>query len=254
MSLPHPHGDRSFDGARRGLKPSMTQNLYLVFSKPPSWVRTSEYNRWYDSHLYEILRAPGFVAARRYAMTGSRGTGVPAGIPYLSLYETVGETEGLRQDLVSEAPHMQLPDWFRGIEFTSWVAEDVGDDGGFATPDHLYLVFSHRPDHLGPDAYAEWYREHQRANVARTEHLLHGWRYHLIPRGAASRDPEAAAASPTLLGLYEMSGTVADMYIDLDRGMGDGTITLPGWFRLSASMEAKAIGGRVNKGDTPVAH
>ena len=44
----------------------MSENLHLVFSKPPEAISDDAYNRWYDFHLGEILVVPGFVSARRY--------------------------------------------------------------------------------------------------------------------------------------------------------------------------------------------
>ena len=41
----------------------MSENLHLVFSKPPEGMPDEEYNQWYDSHLAEILVVPGFVSA-----------------------------------------------------------------------------------------------------------------------------------------------------------------------------------------------
>jgi hypothetical protein len=73
----------------------MAPDLYLVFSKPPAGLNERDYNRWYGNHLFEILATPGFLAARRYTMTGHRGDGLPAGFPYLSLYETKGDPETL---------------------------------------------------------------------------------------------------------------------------------------------------------------
>jgi hypothetical protein len=55
----------------------MTENLHLVFSKPPEAISDEEYNRWYDFHLGEILVVPGFVSARRYRLQTVRATGRP---------------------------------------------------------------------------------------------------------------------------------------------------------------------------------
>jgi hypothetical protein len=56
----------------------MSENLHLVFSKPPEAISDDEYNRWYDFHLGEILVVPGFVSVRcatcRCVRTCSPGT------------------------------------------------------------------------------------------------------------------------------------------------------------------------------------
>jgi len=57
----------------------MTENLHLVFSKPPEAISDEEYNRWYDFHLGEILVVPGFVSARRYRLQTVKGDWTPSG-------------------------------------------------------------------------------------------------------------------------------------------------------------------------------
>lgn len=222
------------------------QNLHLVFSKPPAGLDDGEYNRWYDRHLHEILRTPGYVAARRYGAKTGRGGEPPAAFPYLSLYETTGDLGALRRDLAAERPNMDLPEWFGGIEFASWAAVDLGGEGGFATPEHLYMVFTREPDHLSTEGYEDWYRDHQEQNVAQAGALRRGWRFHLeregTPPGAA-----APAGGTTYLALYELDGTVEAMNDDLGRGAREGKISLPDWFRLSANVEATAIGQRVDE-------
>ena len=51
----------------------MSKDLHLVFSKPPETISDTEYNRWYDFHLGEILVVPGFVSARRYRLATIKG-------------------------------------------------------------------------------------------------------------------------------------------------------------------------------------
>ena len=57
----------------------MSENLHLVFSKPPEAISDEEYNRWYDFHLGEILVVPGFVSARRYRLQTVKGDWTPSG-------------------------------------------------------------------------------------------------------------------------------------------------------------------------------
>jgi hypothetical protein len=57
--------------------------------------REDEFNRWYDdTHLREMLQVPGFVAGRRYALTGPRSVDGPR---FLAVYEI--ETDDLAATL-----------------------------------------------------------------------------------------------------------------------------------------------------------
>ena len=69
----------------------MSENLHLVFSKPPADISDEAYNQWYDYHLSEILVVPGFASARRYRLETIKGGWTPAGHQYLSAYELAGE-------------------------------------------------------------------------------------------------------------------------------------------------------------------
>jgi hypothetical protein len=220
----------------------MSQSLCAVFSIPPSDIGDDEYNRWYDGHLYEILAARGFVAARRYALALQRGTAIPAPFRYLSLYETEGAIDTVRQGLADERPNMRLPDWFDGIRFASWMGMPVGHGGDFVLPAHLYMNFSAEPDSLSFDDYSDWYGIHQDENIANTPVLVRGWRYRLSRNGPDDGD------GPTHLALYELDGNVEQMRSDLGQAMASGAISLPDWFRRYASLDATAIGERVTLG------
>ena len=91
----------------------MSENLHLVFSKPPEAISDEEYNRWYDFHLGEILVVPGFVSARRYRLQTVKGEWTPSGHRYLSAYEIEGDPRDVMRELDKEVAsgRMQLPDW-----------------------------------------------------------------------------------------------------------------------------------------------
>lgn len=95
-------------------------NRYLVFSKPPEGLSASEYDRWYDLHVRENIVSPGFVSARRFAVTPATGT--PGPFTHLALYEYAGEMSTWRTDLTAriESREIVLPDWFPEIQFGSW--------------------------------------------------------------------------------------------------------------------------------------
>jgi hypothetical protein len=108
----------------------MSENIHIVFSKPPDRISDEEFNRWYDPHLDEILVVPGFVSAQRYrmeAMVKKPGTSVPYG--FLSLYELEGDVGKIMADLDEEAAsgRMDLPEWFPEISFASWNCYPLGE-------------------------------------------------------------------------------------------------------------------------------
>jgi len=68
----------------------MTAYIQTVVTAPVVG-REDEFNRWYeDTHLPEVLQVPGFVAGRRYALTGP---GAADGPRFLAVYEI--ETDDL---------------------------------------------------------------------------------------------------------------------------------------------------------------
>jgi hypothetical protein len=86
----------------------MTEYIQTVVTAPVVG-REDEFNRWYeDTHLPEVLRVPGFVAGRRYALTGP---GAADGPRFLAVYEI--ETEDLAATLAAlgaAAPMMTVSD------------------------------------------------------------------------------------------------------------------------------------------------
>ena len=128
----------------------MTENLHLVFSKPPEAISDEEYNRWYDFHLGEILVVPGFVSARRYRLQTVKGDWTPSGHRYLSAYEIEGDPRDVMNELDKEVAsgRMQLPEWFPQITFASFNCHSHGNPAEARLADHLYLVFSAPPEGL----------------------------------------------------------------------------------------------------------
>jgi hypothetical protein len=108
----------------------MENQLHLVYSRVPDSVPVEEYDKWYDFHLSEILRTPGFVAARRYKLIPDVVEEQnPIQFTHLSLYETEGAIEDVMKALWDSANQssMDLPDWFKEIHFASWNATSLGE-------------------------------------------------------------------------------------------------------------------------------
>jgi len=105
----------------------MAPNLYLVLSKPPDGLPPEEYDRWYDLHVRENIVSPGFVSARRFAIEPSQDEAVA--LSHLALYEYEGDMSIWRTDLTRriETGEVVLPEWFKGITFSSWAATPLSD-------------------------------------------------------------------------------------------------------------------------------
>ena len=103
----------------------MSENLYLVLSKPPAGLSAAEYDRWYDLHVRENIVSPGFVSATRYELEPSRDEPVP--FSHLALYEYEGDMSVWRTDLTRriETGDVVLPEWFPEIHFSSWSARPL---------------------------------------------------------------------------------------------------------------------------------
>ena len=119
----------------------MAKHLHIVFSEPPEGVSDEEFNRWYDAHLHEILRAPGFVSARRFRLEPEvADPGVR--YRYLALYEIDGDPADAVAGLAAQGMgskdsytalkevgqgDLELPGWFERTRFASWNCIALGE-------------------------------------------------------------------------------------------------------------------------------
>jgi len=114
----------------------VTTYIHLVFSDPPAHVSEDEYDRWYNSHVREILSVDGWIAATRYRVEGvvdPERTGI---YRFLSIYELdvppaaaianleaaglgSGDSYVELKDGADESDPLPLPDWFTDIRFGS---------------------------------------------------------------------------------------------------------------------------------------
>src|SRR5262245_6887213 len=224
--------------------PPMTENLHLVFSKPPEAISDEEYNRWYDFHLGEVLVVPGFVSARRYRLETVKGDWTPSGHRYLSAYEIEGDPRDVMNELDKEVAsgRMQLPGWFPQITFASFNCHSHGNPAGARLADHLYLVFSAPPEGLGNDEFVAWYREHADENT-QVPGFLANWRFRLEPEVI---DPSSQTVA-THLALYEVDRDLAELRANLAAARVTNEAGWPSWFDPTpwTSLDANAIGDRV---------
>ncbi len=121
----------------------MSRNLHIVLSQPPEGVSDEEFDRWYDAHVPEILRAPGFVAAQRYRLDPVVSDPErPVPYRYLAVYEIEGDPAaaiaalgelgmGSKDSYASlkeqDAGGLELPAWWDDVHFASWNCLAVAD-------------------------------------------------------------------------------------------------------------------------------
>jgi hypothetical protein len=222
----------------------MSENLHLVFSKPPEGLSDEEYNRWYDYHLGEILVVPGFAAARRYRLQTVKGAWTPSGHRFLSAYELEGDPRDVMRELDKEVAsgRMKLPGWFPEITFASFNCYSHGNAAEARLADHLYLVFSAPPEGLDNSDFVAWYREHADENT-RVPGFLANWRFRLEPEVIDASSPTVA----THLAIYEVDRDLATLRANLDAARVTNEAGWPSWFDPApwTSLDALAIGGRV---------
>lgn len=222
----------------------MSENLHLVFSKPPESVSDEAYNQWYDSHLSEILVVPGFKAARRYRLETIKGDWTPSGHRYLSAYELDAEPPEVMRELEKEVAsgRMKLPEWFPQITFASFNCYAHGNPAEPRLADHLYLVFSAPPAGLDDAEFVAWYREHADENTA-VPGFVANWRFRLEPDVI---DPTSETAA-THLAIYEVERDLATLRANLDAARVTNQGGWPAWFDPTpwTSLDATAIGARV---------
>ncbi len=181
----------------------MPENVYLVFSEPPARLAADEFDRWYDTHLDEILAVDGYDAARRFELHAAVGTTSPTMYSRLALYGISGEPAetlaGLERAIT--AGSVDIPEWFGEARFASFVGRALEGPIDFATLDHTYLVFSRPPAQIGLEDYIDWYHGHMRENLTATGFDA-AWRYRLEP----DRVDALAPCDADHAALYEVHG------------------------------------------------
>jgi hypothetical protein len=108
----------------------MSENLFLVFSKPPASLPEGQFHTWYEDHIRENLLTPGFRAARRYAVETIPDRG-DVSFPYnhLAIYEFAGAWRKLRASLDQriQAGEIVLPTWHDDVRFANWNCTALGE-------------------------------------------------------------------------------------------------------------------------------
>lgn len=204
----------------------MATNVHFVFSTPPAEVSFDDFDRWYDTHVADILASPGFPAARRYRVDGARGDRPPTMYRHLSLYHVDGDgTQALAElERRVQSGEVPLPEWFGDIRFASFDGLAL-EDGDAQLPDHAYLVFSKPPAGMAFEDFSEWYAVHMRENLT-ADGFDAAWRFALKP---ATVDPEAPCEA-VHGAWYAVHGELPELRAALKEAADAGRVDFPDWF------------------------
>jgi len=217
----------------------VSENVYLVFSKPPEGLSADEYGRWYEGHVQDILTVEGFAAARRFNLEVIRGDTSPTMYPHLSLYAFDGDAREAMSRLAAatESGAVPRPDWFGSIRFASFYGWALEGPIDLDRLDHMYAVFSRPPATIPLEDYLDWYHTHARENLT-ADGFEQVWRYRLE---AATVDPLAPGES-VHAALYEVHGELSELRSALKVAAAAGRVGFPEWFDeiLFASLDCHA--------------
>jgi hypothetical protein len=196
-----------------------------VLSVPPAATAWDEYSAWYDTHVAEILRTPGFLAARRYRLGPASPERPPVEHGHLAVYLMDRPSAEPLADLGRRmrAGEMTIPDWFGEIRFSSFDGRPLEDDE-LDPPDHAYLVLSHAPRRFTTEEFYGWYYAHARENLT-SDGFETVWRYALTP---ATVDPEALGGS-THAAFYEVEGELPALRKALAESAQARRVDIPDW-------------------------
>jgi hypothetical protein len=218
----------------------VSENVYLVFSKPPQEIGAAEYGEWYEGHVRDILGVEGFAAARRFDLEPARGDTSPTMYSHLALYAIDGDAHEAMARLaeVTGSAQVPLPGWFDGIRFASFHTSPLETDPiDLDRLDHVYAVFSTPPAGMDHEFYFDWYHTHARENLT-ADGFERVWRYRLEPD---SVDPQAPATC-VHAALYEIHGEMPELRAALKEAADAGRVGFPDFFDdiLFASLECRA--------------
>jgi hypothetical protein len=106
---------------------TMTKAVLVVFTNVTSPEHDDAYNDWYDNtHLGDVVKVPGFLAATRYRLADTQAAGVEPRHRYLSIYEV--ESDDLRGTLDSlrlAGREMVMSEHLDGGRSTAYLYEEI---------------------------------------------------------------------------------------------------------------------------------
>jgi hypothetical protein len=105
----------------------VTTAVLTVFTNVTSPEHEAAYNEWYDNtHLGDVFKVPGFVAATRYRISDAQAKGVDPPYRYLSIYEVESEElQGCLDALMRAGRDMIMSEHLDGKRSTAYLYEEI---------------------------------------------------------------------------------------------------------------------------------
>lgn len=109
VAAPSAAAPRKIAVAKAGLVPAGANILFVSANAVPG--QEAEFHRWYDGHMQDIIKLPGFVRAQRFEMQPRSGRENPP-YRYMILYEFNGSPDAVIAALgpAVKAGRLELPD------------------------------------------------------------------------------------------------------------------------------------------------
>ena len=108
----------------------MKEAVLVVLTNPVSTEQEEAFNNWYDQvHVPDVLKVPGFVAARRYRVSDVQLEGSGGDHRYLALYEIEGDDLAAARDALTTAASdgsMELHQALDMAKVSSMLFEAIG--------------------------------------------------------------------------------------------------------------------------------
>jgi hypothetical protein len=103
--------------------------VFIVLSEPPAELPAEEFDRFYTTHVRQILELPAFAAAERFSLRFVRGTSdEPPQFSHYVRYEIDGEFDEAWRQLRAAVDNgrMEIPSWFPQVHTEGWHGTSIG--------------------------------------------------------------------------------------------------------------------------------
>lgn len=106
----------------------MTQGVLVVYTKPLSPDQEDAFNTWYDdTHVPDVLRVEGIVAATRYRVAAAQPPGTELPVQrYMAVYELdTDDLQSVVDDMLRSAPDRHISSAFDRASADAVVWEQI---------------------------------------------------------------------------------------------------------------------------------
>ena len=105
----------------------MSKGVFIVFTNVTNPEHDEDYNDWYDNtHLADVVKVPGFVAATRYRVSEAQAKGMEPQHRYLSIYEVEGDDlQGALDTLGRAGRNMVISEHLDGQRAAAYLYEEI---------------------------------------------------------------------------------------------------------------------------------